>query len=425
MRKSKLILPIIAFCYLLVGIFLFAYGPLAKDMNFPAAPTIIGWSYDQTNLGKNTELKVGLYNPVLDVRVNPYAGESVCSVETSLAFPKDLIEVKSVNFSANDNNSYSNENGTINFKATLTPCSTITGLELFDVTFVTKKIGRGNIHFINHVITGGGDDTTILKSGAYSDVPVNIVAVKQDNPEPKIINPLPGIPANIPKPQVQTVTSSTINIKVGTKSSSSVSAAEKTATMTENSAFKTPVLSKLEFDSKAVLDKSNSRSKGVVFTGTAEPSSKVSILIHSQTEIYTDTTAGADGSWRKIIDDWLEDGGHTITIWSEKDNKISSKLNSNFVISSYASDQIAIGSTYPKLKGEGEAKLGLNVKKMSKVGELIKNIFFWIYIGGGLVLIAVIFILTLRSKRYKNGSDDGYVPKVADSINPFDSPRSS
>ena len=396
MRKLKIALPIVTLLYFFIGAFFFMSAYSADDIPEPTVPTIVGWSYDEMTLTETPELWVGVYNPAINEAVNPYVGQTVCSVETSLTFPKDLIEVQSTSFASNDANNYSNTDGTINFKAEISPCTTYISIDLFNVTFKTKQIGTGTIHFTKNIMTGGNGAS--IPSAVYSDIPVSVVPIEEYNPDP-IVDPLPDIPASIPQPKVQTVPKST------SKSTSSTSATEKTATKTENKAFKIPALTKLEFSPAAVLDKSGGKSQGAVFTGTAEPNSKVYILIHSQAEIYTDTTSGADGNWTKTIDSWLEDGSHTISAWSEKDNKISQKLDSKFVISSYAKDQIAIGDTYPEYKGGDAVDSGLKTKKDSKLNSLMKNKYFWVYVGAGLLLIIICIVLIVKSKK-KNNIDD-------------------
>ena len=396
MRKLRITLPIITLLYFFIGAFFFMSTYSADEIPEPTIPTIMGWSNDEMTLTETPELWVGVYNPAVNEAVNPYVGQTICSVETSLTFPKDLIEVQSTSFVSNDANNYSNADGTINYKAEISPCTTYISIDLFNVTFKTKQIGTGTIHFTKNIMTG--ENGSSISSAVYSDIPVSVVPIEEYNPDP-IVDPLPNIPASIPQPKVQTVPKST------TKSNSSSSATEKTATKTENKSFKIPALTKLEFSPTAVLDKSGGKSQGVAFTGDAEPNSKVYLLIHSQTEIYTDTTSGADGSWTKTVDSWLEDGGHTLTVWSEKDNKISQKLDSKFVISSYAKDQIAIGDTYPEYKGGDVADTGLKPKKENKLNTLMKNKYFWVYVGGGLLLIIICIIIILKSRK-KNNIDD-------------------
>lgn len=424
MGKFKIALPIIVFLYLFVGGFFFITTYSADEMSEPTVPTIVGFSYDQMTLDETPDLWVALYNPPINVVVNPDVGETVCSVETSLTFPKDLIEVQSVNFAVNDANNYSNDGGTINFRAILEPCTTRVVVDLFDVTFKTKQIGQGAIHFTKSVVTGGSDGTTALQSGVYSDVPVDIVPVDQYDSGSSADNPLPDVPADVPQPEVKTITKSATKSSTtsSAKSASSASASTKTAEKIENSAFKTPTLTKLEFDVNAVLDKSSKKSQGAVFTGTAEPNSKVYILIHSQSEIYTDTTSGADGTWSKTIEGWLEDGSHTVAVWSEKDNKISPKYNSQFVVSSYAKDQIAIGDTYPEVKGGQATDVGLKTTKESKLKNLMENKFFWAYIAGGLVLIIITIVLIVKSRRKKNNSNNNLTSDGTDGGVPLNMP---
>lgn len=407
MRKLRIILPIITFVYLFVGAFFFLSTSKADEVGeepLPTVPTVWGWTYDQMTLDQAPDLWVGLYNPAIDEAVNEYVGEKICSVELGATFPSDLLEVQSLSFNVNDANNYSNETGVINFKAVLNPCTTRTFFDLFDVVFKTKQIGAGTIQFTKFIVTGGQDGETVLQSGIYSDLPFDIVPVEQYYPEEPTGDPFPEVPANIPQPQVETVNGSVS--KSSTSNVSSSSAAAKTVAKTENKGFRTPTLTKLEFGTGAVLDKIAGKSQGAVFAGTVEPNSKVYILIHSQSEIYTDTTSDADGSWNKTITGWLEDGGHTITIWSEKDNKISPKFSSPFVISSYAKDQIAIGETYPEIKVEKTVDASSAIKEESKINLLMKNKFFWVYIAVGLVLIAVIFILTIKSRRKNSWDDD-------------------
>ena len=66
---------------------------------------------------------VELYNPPLNLAEYPensdaWVGEKICSIDTSLTFPKDLVEIQSVSFIVDGANNYSNETGTINFKGT-------------------------------------------------------------------------------------------------------------------------------------------------------------------------------------------------------------------------------------------------------------------------------------------------------------------
>lgn len=403
MRKLKIILPMVLFVYLSIGVYFFLSAYSADEWTGPTIPTIMGYGYEQSTPSLPPELWVGLYNPPINEAENPYVGAKICLVETSLTFPKDIMEVGSVNFTSNDANNYSNETGVINFKAVLDPCTTITGLDLFDATFKTKQLGKGTIHFTKSIVTGGADGTTVLTSGVYGDLPIEIISDEEwSGSYGPIDDPLPEVPADIPVPQVKPVTTSIK--KSSATSSSSASSSAKTATKTENSAFKVPTLTKLEFGQNALLDKASQKSQGVVFTGTAEPSSKVYILIQSQTEIYTDTTSGADGVWTYTNDGWLEDGAHTITVWSEKDGKISKKFSSPFVVSSYAKDQIAIGDTYPDLKVDSAATAGLKIKKESKVESLMNNKFFWAYVACGIVLIVIIIVLVVKSRRKKNNS---------------------
>jgi hypothetical protein len=259
---------------------------------------------------------------------------------------------------------------------------------LFSVQFKAKQIGEGTIKFTKSVLIGGSSGSSPIPSELCQDKSVNIVPVDTYDPNHETEDPLQELPKNINNPRV--IPKSTA------KSTSSSSATAKTVAKTENSAFKIPALSKLEFNQNAILDKANSKSQGAVFTGTAEPNSKVYLLIHSQAEIYTDAMSGADGSWTKTIDSWLEDGGHTISVWSERDNKISPKLNSKFVISSYAKDQIAIGDTYPVFEAIDSSQ---KTKKESKLNTLMKNNFFWAYIGVGMVLAVTIVVLIIRKRK--------------------------
>lgn len=397
MRKFKIILTIVAFVYLFIGALLFVSTSLAEGE--PTVPTIVGYSnFDEIPLSIDYDplLWAGLYNPDVNLADELDVGQNICSVSTSLTFPKDLIEISSVSFTVDTDNNYSNDAGTINFKKTFSPCTTEIWTNLFYVTFSPKAIGTGTIHFLTtQEVTGGDDDVTVLTSGVYDDVPVVTVAATEIQPEPEITQTLPGRTTVTPHPSTATSTKKSS----GTSSSA---AAAKIATKPEKSAFKTPTLTKLEFGPSAVLDKTNSRSNGAVFTGTGEPNSKMLLLINSQNEIFTDTTSDATGAWTKTITDWLEDGSHSITIWAEKDNKISPKFSSNFVISSYAKDQIAIGDTYPETSIK---PVVTPPKKVSKLDALLNNKFFWGYVGVGLIIIALFIVLLIKSRRKKKNAN--------------------
>jgi len=398
MRKFKIALPIVTLLYLFIGAFFFI-STYSADEGMPTTPTFYGYGVYATP-GGNAELQIEMFNPPLNYSEFPdnpeaWIGKKICSVEVGLSFPKDLIEVQAI--SPGGENTYSNETGTISWKDTFSPCVTGYYPSLFSISFITKQLGEGAISFSKHSVIGDEDGITPISSSVYSNIEVYIYSPEQYETDPPVEEPISVLPPSVPQPKVKIVEK---------KSSSSASATAKTATKIENKAFKTPTLSKLEFGQNAVLDKANSKSQGAVFTGTAEPNSKVYLLLHSQAEIYTDTTSGADGTWTKTIDSWLEDGGHTVTVWSEKDNKISPKFVSPFVLSSYAKDQIAIGETYPEYKGGEAVDTNLKTKKESKLNTIMKNKYFWPYVGGGFVLIVISIILIIKSRRKNNDIDD-------------------
>lgn len=410
MKKFKFALPIIVLLYFFIGAFFFISPFSANESEIPMKPIIYGFGV-YSFLDDNPVFTVELYNPPINMAEFPddydaWAGEKICSVETSLTFPKDLIEVQSVGFTVDGANNYSNETGTINVKRTLSGCKTEMFISLFDVTFKPKKLGEGAIHFTKLTVIGGSNESTAIASEISEDAHVEIAPNYVYNPAQEVENPLQGenIPANVPAPQAKVETKPVPKPKAA--SSSSSTSTTKPATKTENSALKTPALTKLEFSENAVLDKTISKSKGVVFTGTSEPNSTVYILINSQNAIYTDTISGADGVWSKTVDSWLEDGTHTITAWWEKDNNVSPKFSSKFVISSYAKSQIAIGDTYPEVKSETLASTSQPTKKKSKANTLLENKFFLVYLGAGLILIIIIIILFVKSRAKKNDSND-------------------
>lgn len=351
---------------------------------------------------------MGLYNSAVDEAVNPNVGQKICSVETSLTFPKDLIEVSSVSFVQNDSNNYSNTNGVVNFKAELSPCTTIVGVDLFTVNFNTKKIGEGAIHFTSSVVVGGEDSITTLQSGVYDDVRVTVVPIEQyqEPVEPK--DPLPSVPANVPKPKVQSVSNGATKATAQTPDT----------TKKEDPAYKVPTLSKLEFGASAVLNKALGQSKGAVFSGMADPNIKVNLLINSET-ILDSVTSGADGAWTYTLKQPLEDGTHQITAWSEKDNKISKKLVSKFVISSYAKNQIAIGDTYPEMAPDQASnnQLGAQSTASGKIDKVLKNKYFLVYAGIGLVVAVVLVIIIFSKRRHKAGAQTGYDPSSGIEVN--------
>lgn len=402
MRKYKLILSIAVALYLGIGAVFFVRTYSADEMPEPTIPTIVGWSYYEGYLSEEMPLYVGLYNPAVNESVNPYVGQKICSVETSFTFPKDIIEVSSISFVQNDSNNYSNTEGVVNFKAELSPCTTIVGIDLFDVTFTTKKIGEGTIHFTKSIVIGGENSVTTLDSGVYQDVPVTVVPMDENHQPLTPIDPLPQTPADTPQPTVKPISKNT-----GKKSTSTQTVAAD-PTKKEDSTFKIPTLTKLEFGPDAILNKDRGTSTGAVFTGIADPSTKVNILINSDTILDT-VTSGADGTWTYKLSQLLEDGTHEVTVWSEKDNKISKKFTSKFVISSYAKNQIAIGDTYPAMSADQTTSSQFTPPNniSAKIDNVLKNKYFLAYAGVGvltaIVLIAIIF---LRRRHKNDGPND-------------------
>lgn len=391
MKKIKIIVAVTSFFCILAGTLCLSSPAYADLEELPI--TIAGYGYySQFTLEENYPLWVSLFNPNLDPGGGTY--ENICSVEIVMTFPTSLLEVYSVDFTPDSDKYYSNESGTINFKATYETCEVQESVDLFQVIFRPKALGSGTVEFSSATIDKGETPITDLDPEVYSDMSFQVTAASQA--------PVQNSPTTTSTytPPSRTSTTTGSGASHATSTTGVNTSLVKIATKPENSAFKTPTLTSLQFGPDSVLDKQNSKSKGAIFTGTGEPNSKILLLINSQSEIFTNTSSDATGGWSKTIDEWLEDGSHTVIIWSEKDNKISPKFSSSFVISSLAKDQIAIGTTYPE-SSTAKSVTTTTPKKTSSLDALLKSKFFWIYLGSGIIVIALMIILIIRSRHRK------------------------
>ncbi len=398
MNKAKILIPSFLLTYLLIGSLFLIPKKNADEPPIPTIPTLVGWSSEEGWTDESYYLYGMLYNPPLNEAINRNVGKKICSIETSLTFPKDLLEVQTVNFEQNDANNFSNSTGIINYKVALEPCTTIVYIDLFEIEFKAKQLGEGTMRFTKSVVTGEEDGQTVIQSGIYQDMQVRIVPIPED-PEPYVgepDNPFGDIPQDIPQPEVKPVARITPS-PPKPKTTPAPSQDGATAPQ-EDTSIKAPTVSNLIFGPNASLDKTNGKSNGAIFSGTSEPNANIKLLINSNTTILDSVNADTSGNWTYTLTGWLEDGLHKITAWSEKNDKKSPQYSSPFVISSYDKDQIALGDTYPDIKPEQAQAAVKKVDKGNKT-SILKNRYFLIYIAIGIIL--AVFLIIFFKKRKK------------------------
>lgn len=206
-------------------------------------------------------------------------------------------------------------------------------------------------------------------------------------------------------------TSDTSNTTSGTSSTTSTTNKKTTTTTNKNSTpspsaatsttaqatISPPVFVSVSFSDSAVLDTAEKRTKGIIFTGTADPSNNINLIINSD-PIAASTTSDSDGKWSYTLDQWLPDGQHSIGATAQKDSLTSTMTSTHFVVNSSDKSQIAYGST---LSGSAPAIPAVQASTAGSKRSLKQNIILFGSIGGGIVLAAIIVLIIMSSIKKK------------------------
>lgn len=145
---------------------------------------------------QNIEVKTGDTFTV-DLRVNS-ADEGFNAAEATIQFPKDIVTVKSIDYSPAssvfnfwlDGPSFSNANGNLNFVGGTTNGVVGASIQIFRITFVANKTGDATIAISDAAITASdGSGTNILTSVSASSISVKAGTTTSVTPPTGTTNP--------------------------------------------------------------------------------------------------------------------------------------------------------------------------------------------------------------------------------------------
>ena len=151
--------------------------------------------------------------------------------------------------------------------------------------------------------------------------------------------------------------------------------------------LKPPVLKSAFFGSK--FERAGDTCRSLVLSGSAEPNSKVHIVIDQSKLEYT-ADANADGDWSININDFMAAGSYKVTMYSAIKDLVSHSSTGDFVFAMPCKDKVAVGTTLHTSLGER-----LNNISHSKTFGII------IYLLVILVILLGTFLFTKKRKIFK------------------------
>jgi len=260
--------------------------------------------------------------------------------------------------------------GSIHYQIGATGCSTADAT-ILNMSFDAKAVGDATVTFSAADLLGGDDGSqAVTVSKGSTTVSVAAVAAPAET----------DTNTNTNKTTKKTTTTSNKNSNINQNSNTAVAA------------LLDPTLLKLEYTADVILDSVINRSKGIAFSGTAEPEATINIVIASD-PISATTQSDATGNWMYALTDWLDAGAHTITLSSEKNGQKSAEVKTDFITGTKSKNQIAIGTVLPAAE---EA-----VPEPTTETAKSNNGFMTIAIIAGSIigLLAIILLIIFISKR--------------------------
>lgn len=261
-------------------------------------------------------------------------GNKICALTIDIVYPSDLLELKgapSLGSIFTLTTEQSRSAGKIHYQVGATGCSS-ESTTLLSLTFSPKASGSGTISYSAVEAFGGemGDQLiAVTKDSASVTIPEEEAAIVEQTAQPQ----------QEPEP---TTSSSPPAVNKGSSTSKKSTAAPAAV----SPVIKDPEITKISYSESVILDNEQKKVKGITFTGTATPDSKINTTIQSD-PITASTQADSAGNWSYVLLDWLQDGIHKITVTAEKNNIKSKEISTDFVFSSTGKAQIAMGKELP------------------------------------------------------------------------------
>ncbi|MFA6423122.1 MAG: Ig-like domain-containing protein [Patescibacteria group bacterium] len=361
-----------------------------------------------------------------DVSINVGAnGNNVCAVRANLNYPSNLLDVVSV-VKAGPSSAYleidndTTTAGVVKYLGGFMNCTT-SDKPLYIVKFRAKAAGSGQFSFGETQVVGGSGENTVALGFSKSTSDINInqvnssVSSSADSSGDGSASSSSSASGDSSSSSSDSSSSSTdsSNTSGSSASTDSNSRARNSNTNNQNSnttpviVAVNPYLKTVVFSSDASFDTENKKVKGFTFSGTAEPDSKVYITIMSF-PILAEAQTNSSGVWSFSITNWLEDGDHTLTAYSEKNGIKSAEIKVGFTFQSADKNSLKIiSASVVNKNSNSNNNYNTNTNSTASAETNATKSNFWtilMYITLAIVAVIVVFLVLIIRRNKNNNS---------------------
>lgn len=383
-KKKIKIIVLVSLLIAWMGIFGLYYQRSKFSADVSTNPSYFGFS------GAGT-VEVGS-TITINATISPN-GNTIWAVEYEISYPVDRFEMigsPSMGADWTEGPQPSVTPGLIYYSAFGKNGAVSSNSTLLTFNLKAKASGNATISYNYTGSVGGADATTVFPT-INSAKTITIIPPASDG----------GDTGDTPVGDTGTGDTNTTDSKTTNKNRNSNTTT--TTTGNSNSAVTTvtkPIVTLISYSPSVILDTVNKQAKGIIFIGKATPKSVIAITITSD-PIKATTTANDLGNWSYTLDQFLSDGIHKITLVAEKDGQKSEESTSDFVFSSNAKDEIALGKVLPSQTTTDTTEGFIpEPASLSKYSTSTKALILGA-IGGGIILIVIVLMVILNARRKK------------------------